>query len=112
MDLIPFGRILPFAIGSRGQEERRTVRRLVFFQAKNKKKAPMATKYRVSRKQCTLSVSAPEDYKSSKFRTAPAGGGGVSVSPGDANISWDRRPLSLALRWCPVCQVQLWVASL
>lgn len=42
---------------------------------KKTKKALKATKYRVSRKQCTLSVSAPEDYESSKFRTAPAGWG-------------------------------------
>lgn len=72
---------------------------------KKTKKAPKATKYRVSRKQCPLSASAPEDYESSKFRTAPAGwgrrrgrggrGGDVSVLSGDANISWDCRPLSL-----------------
>lgn len=79
---------------------------------KKTKKAPKATKYRVSKEQCTLSVSAPEDYESSKFRTAPAGWGKrggkypshqvMQISPGTVGL----------FRWCPVCQVQLWVASL
>lgn len=92
--MIPFGRILPFcdwqSWSGKGKEDREKAG--LHIQAKNKKKAPMATKYRVSRKQCTLSVSAPEDYKSSKFRTAPAGVGEypsrqvMQISPGTVGL--------------------------
>lgn len=110
----PQGEFFPFAIGSRGYgEERRTVRRLgLHIQAKKqitKKKDSDGNERRESAESsvhflCRLDGSV-KAVNSARLQSV-WGLGGIRL-PGDVNI-----PRAPALRWGPVCQVQLWVASL